>query len=81
MVDSISGYVHKNATPFVTLWDTATGNAIISLMGTVPGYWFTVALIEKMGRINIQLLGFAVLTIIFAILSGNTFQLFPHLTF
>lgn len=32
-------------------------------------YWFTVLLIEKMGRIKIQLLGFAILTILFITLS------------
>ena len=32
-------------------------------------YWFTVLLVEKMGRIKIQLLGFAMLTILFITLS------------
>jgi hypothetical protein len=37
-------------------------------------YWFTVLLIERMGRIKIQLLGFAMLTILFLTLSiGYTF--------
>jgi len=69
------GYVHKGASPYQTLWDVATGNAILSLMGTVPGYWVTVALIEKMGRINIQLLGFGVLTIVFIILSAGFYAI------
>jgi hypothetical protein len=32
-------------------------------------YWFTVLLVEKMGRIKIQLLGFGMLTILFITLS------------
>ena len=26
-------------------------------MGTVPGYWFTVALVDTMGRVTIQYMG------------------------
>jgi PHS family inorganic phosphate transporter-like MFS transporter len=32
-------------------------------------YWFTVLLVEKMGRIKIQLLGFGMLTFLFLFLS------------
>ncbi|KVI04623.1 General substrate transporter [Cynara cardunculus var. scolymus] len=31
---------------------------VIAMFGTFPGYWFTVAFIEKLGRFNIQLMGF-----------------------
>lgn len=31
---------------------------LIALCSTVPGYWFTVALIDKIGRFAIQLMGF-----------------------
>ena len=34
-------------------------------------YWVTVALVERMGRIKIQLLGFTVLTVVFIILSAG----------
>ncbi|KAI8836395.1 major facilitator superfamily domain-containing protein [Chytriomyces cf. hyalinus JEL632] len=53
-------------TPPIDIWDffhqTALGNVIISMAGTVPGYWFTVALIERMGRKPIQIMGFAIIT-------------------
>ncbi|ORX90019.1 MFS general substrate transporter [Basidiobolus meristosporus CBS 931.73] len=63
------GYSSKGMAPYDAMWTEAVGNMIISLMGTVPGYWFTVFLIERMGRIRIQLMGFAMLTAIFVVLS------------
>ncbi|XP_031250677.1 inorganic phosphate transporter 1-4-like [Pistacia vera] len=36
---------------------------LIALCSTVPGYWFTVALIDKMGRFAIQLMGFFFMTV------------------
>ncbi|XVE81834.1 hypothetical protein DITRI_Ditri15bG0097800 [Diplodiscus trichospermus] len=36
---------------------------LIALCSTVPGYWFTVALIDKLGRFKIQLLGFFFMTV------------------
>lgn len=41
----------------------ARAQTLIALCSTVPGYWFTVALIDKMGRFAIQLLGFTMMTI------------------
>ncbi|KAI9087490.1 hypothetical protein K1719_030630 [Acacia pycnantha] len=36
---------------------------LIALCSTVPGYWFTVALIDKIGRFAIQLQGFFFMTV------------------
>lgn len=36
---------------------------LIALCSTVPGYWFTVFLIDRIGRFTIQILGFAMMTI------------------
>ncbi|KAK3150497.1 hypothetical protein QOZ80_3AG0233960 [Eleusine coracana subsp. coracana] len=36
---------------------------LIALFGTVPGYWFTVFLIDVIGRFAIQLFGFAMMTV------------------
>ncbi|KAK9087336.1 hypothetical protein Syun_029730 [Stephania yunnanensis] len=41
----------------------ARAQTLIALCSTVPGYWFTVALIDYMGRFAIQLMGFAFMTI------------------
>ncbi|KAJ3059128.1 hypothetical protein HDU99_006487, partial [Rhizoclosmatium hyalinum] len=52
-------------------YQTAVGNIIIACAGTVPGYWFTVFLIEKLGRKPIQYTGFAVITICLIILAAT----------
>jgi len=59
----------KKLTHYETLFSMALGNCVINLMGSLPGYWVTVALVEKLGRVKIQLIGFGVLTVIFAVLA------------
>ncbi|KAG0206254.1 Inorganic phosphate transporter pho84 [Mortierella sp. NVP41] len=59
---------------YETMWNATVGQAIIVLLGAIPGYWFTVLLIEKMGRIKIQVLGFVMSCILFCILG---FAYFP----
>ena len=54
---------------YESFFQKAVGALIIAAMGTVPGYFFTVGLIEKMGRKSIQYLGFAVITVILAVIS------------
>lgn len=61
----------SDASAFDRLWKLAAGNTVISLMGTVPGYWATVALVERLGRKKIQYLGFGVLTLVFVTLSAG----------
>ncbi|XP_042513303.1 inorganic phosphate transporter 1-4-like [Macadamia integrifolia] len=41
----------------------ARAQTLIALVSTVPGYWFTVALIDVMGRFTIQLMGFFFMTV------------------
>ncbi|CAM8995098.1 unnamed protein product [Rhodiola kirilowii] len=41
----------------------AKAQTLIALCSTVPGYWFTVAFIDKMGRFKIQLMGFFFMTV------------------
>lgn len=40
----------------------ARAQTLVSLCGTVPGYWFTVAFIDILGRFFIQLMGFFFMT-------------------
>ncbi|CAG8551314.1 962_t:CDS:2 [Paraglomus brasilianum] len=61
------GYA-KDPDPFKTLWNLSIGNILIAVLGTVPGYWFTVALVDVWGRKPIQLMGFGVLTVLFLVL-------------
>ncbi|GAA0171625.1 secondary carrier transporter [Lithospermum erythrorhizon] len=41
----------------------ARAQTLIALCGTVPGYWFTVAFIDIIGRFIIQLMGFFMMTV------------------
>lgn len=45
------------------VYKIARAQTLIALCSTVPGYWFTVAFIDKMGRFAIQLMGFTMMTI------------------
>ncbi|KAH1096403.1 hypothetical protein J1N35_013324 [Gossypium stocksii] len=45
------------------VYKIAKAQTLIALCSTVPGYWFTVALIDKIGRFKIQLMGFFFMTI------------------
>jgi len=63
-------YSGKGATTlFDIFYSNAVGAVIIACMGTVPGYWVTVFYVEKLGRRFIQMLGFAVITVILLIMS------------
>ncbi|KAA8650174.1 hypothetical protein EYZ11_008518 [Aspergillus tanneri] len=46
----------------------AIGNLILICAGAMPGYWVTVATVDTLGRKPIQLVGFAILTIIFIVI-------------
>ncbi|RKO85928.1 major facilitator superfamily domain-containing protein [Blyttiomyces helicus] len=59
----------KGAAMYDNFYQKAVGNIIIACMGTVPGYWVTVLLIERMGRKPIQFLGFGVITVILFVLA------------
>ncbi|KQK20124.1 probable inorganic phosphate transporter 1-3 [Brachypodium distachyon] len=44
--------------------------AIIALCGTLPGYWFTVAFIDVVGRKAIQFLGFGMMTVLMLVVAA-----------
>ncbi|KAJ2559958.1 hypothetical protein EV175_000071 [Coemansia sp. RSA 1933] len=56
------------------------GNIIINLLGSVPGYWISVFTIEKLGRKRIQLMGFAILTVLYIILGFAYHQILAKST-
>ncbi|KAI8967285.1 major facilitator superfamily domain-containing protein [Mycotypha africana] len=60
----------KKDTPFEVMWWNAIGQLIITLLGSVPGYYLSVIFIERWGRRPIQIMGFAVCTALFIILSA-----------
>ncbi|CAN1193917.1 Low affinity inorganic phosphate transporter 1 [Linum perenne] len=45
------------------VYRVSRAQTLIALCGTVPGYWFTVALIDHIGRFAIQLMGFFFMTV------------------
>ncbi|CZR67797.1 related metabolite transporter C2H8.02 [Phialocephala subalpina] len=58
------------------LMRNAIGNLIIAIAGYVPGYFFTIGLVELLGRRWIQIQGFLTCALMFAILAGG----YTHLT-
>ncbi|KAJ2072969.1 hypothetical protein IW146_006633 [Coemansia sp. RSA 922] len=58
----------KNDKPSKFIIRNCLGNIIINLLGSVPGYWIAVFTIERLGRIKIQLMGFAALTVLYIVL-------------
>ncbi|KAJ6773740.1 SOLUTE CARRIER FAMILY 22 MEMBER [Salix purpurea] len=45
------------------VYKIARAQTLIALCSTVPGYWFTVAFIDRIGRFAIQLMGFFFMTV------------------
>ncbi|OQE17139.1 hypothetical protein PENFLA_c025G10748 [Penicillium flavigenum] len=50
------------------LYRNAVGNLILICAGAIPGYLVTIATVDKIGRIRIQLLGFLILAALFAVI-------------
>jgi len=61
------GFTSKTSA-YEDLFKNALGNVVIALLGTVPGYWFTVLFVDSWGRKTIQIMGFVVLTVVYAVL-------------
>ncbi|KAK6255230.1 hypothetical protein QUC31_016894 [Theobroma cacao] len=62
---SAIGWLPKPETMSATheVYRVAKAQTLIALCGTVPGYWFTVAFIDYLGRFTIQLMGFFFMTV------------------
>ncbi|OVA01908.1 General substrate transporter [Macleaya cordata] len=45
------------------VFETSKAMFVIAMLGTFPGYWFTVFFIEKIGRFIIQLVGFFMMSV------------------
>ncbi|CAG8105070.1 unnamed protein product [Penicillium nalgiovense] len=50
------------------LYRNAVGNLILICAGAIPGYLVTIVTVDKIGRMRIQLLGFLVLSALFAVI-------------
>ncbi|CAK9160043.1 unnamed protein product [Ilex paraguariensis] len=53
----------KSMNAIEEVYKIARAQTLIALCSTIPGYWFTVALIDKIGRFAIQLMGFFFMTV------------------
>lgn len=53
---------------FTKLYNNAVGMIILSVAGSLPGYWMAIFTIDTVGRKPLQIFGFLILTIIFCIL-------------
>ena len=61
----------KGKTEYDTLLKNGYGNLIIAAAGYVPGYFLTIYFIEILGRRWIQIQGFLVTALMFAIIAGD----------
>jgi PHS family inorganic phosphate transporter-like MFS transporter len=66
---SSSGNVYER------FYNTAVGNLILVCAGAIPGYWFTVAFVDIVGRKPIQFGGFAILTLLFCVIGFDFWNL------
>ncbi|KAE8721634.1 putative inorganic phosphate transporter 1-3 [Hibiscus syriacus] len=60
------------------MFETSRAMFVVALLGTFPGYWFTVLFIEKIGRFIIQLVGFLMMSIFMLILGVKYGYLRDH---
>ena len=70
---SAIGFTNAAATPagrYDNLFKTALGNLIVTVAGFLPGYFFTIATIEFLGRKPIQIMGFLMNALFLGILGG-----------
>ncbi|KAG8525957.1 uncharacterized protein KY384_000719 [Bacidia gigantensis] len=61
----------KGESEYERLRRNVIGNLIIAIAGYVPGYFVTIALVEKLGRRWIQLQGFLICALMFAVIAGG----------
>ncbi|KAA8533649.1 hypothetical protein F0562_030917 [Nyssa sinensis] len=55
------------------VFETSRAMFVIALLGTFPGYWFTVVFIESIGRFYIQLVGFFMMSV-FMLIMGFKYE-------
>lgn len=60
------------------LYNSAAGNLILICAGALPGFWFSIATIDIIGRKTIQMMGFVVLTILFCIIGFAYHKIGDH---
>jgi PHS family inorganic phosphate transporter-like MFS transporter len=56
---------------YMLLHNAAVGQLVLICAGSIPGYWFTVAFVDIIGRRPIQLMGFTILTVLLCVIGFN----------
>ncbi|CAM6125842.1 unnamed protein product [Calypogeia fissa] len=71
-----SGWVPSapNMSALEETFRNARAQAYITMLGTVPGYWFTVAFVDRVGRKPIQLMGFFMMSVFMYILAFDFYK-------
>ncbi|RRT66195.1 hypothetical protein B296_00034699 [Ensete ventricosum] len=68
----------KNVNALREVFEISRAMFVVALLGTFPGYWFTVIFIEKLGRYLIQLIGFFMMSVFMLILGVKYDYLKEH---
>ncbi|MQL75844.1 hypothetical protein Taro_008239 [Colocasia esculenta] len=58
----------KEVNALEEVFETSRAMFLVALMGTFPGYWMTVLLIDRLGRYLIQLIGFFMMSVFMLIM-------------
>ncbi|KAJ0255949.1 hypothetical protein HA466_0089850 [Hirschfeldia incana] len=62
---SVSDKPHSTANVYDSAFEAAKVAAIVAACSTIPGYWFTVYFIDRVGRVKIQIMGFFFMAAVF----------------
>ncbi|XP_076948224.1 low affinity inorganic phosphate transporter 4-like [Bidens hawaiensis] len=76
----VMGLTHKapEVNALREMFEISRAMFVVAMFGTFPGYWFTVAFIEKLGRYKIQLMGFMMMSIFMFIIGVKYDYLATH---
>ncbi|GLU00088.1 hypothetical protein SLE2022_174820 [Rubroshorea leprosula] len=58
-------FISKDHSVYELAFQVAKLQAIVAVCSTIPGYWFTVYFIDRIGRVKIQLWGFLMMALVY----------------
>ncbi|KAG2254580.1 hypothetical protein Bca52824_084716 [Brassica carinata] len=62
---SLSNKPSSTANVYDSAFEAAKVAAIVAACSTIPGYWFTVYFIDRIGRVKIQIMGFFFMAVVY----------------
>ncbi|PON33083.1 Major facilitator, sugar transporter-like [Parasponia andersonii] len=63
---------------FRDVYEVAKLQAIVAICSTIPGYWFTVYLIDRVGRVKIQIMGFLMMALVYVSIGIPYYSFWVH---